>query len=523
MCERFGPRLSRVHPSKRRRWWFAGVLSPVLALTLGVQSVAADGASPSIIPSAAFDFNGDGYADLAAGSAERWVNGHEHAGAVDVTYGSPDGLGSSNSQFLTQDSPGIKGRAQDGAFFGQSMTSGDFDGDGYADLATRANNDVVIIYGGPRGLTSRNSVVKPRKIGPGEFDLNGPGLAAADFDGDGFSELVVANSGNETEYGGVGVYRGSPTGISTRKPLILHRDTPGVPGQRFFDDFFGDAVAVGDVTGDGYPDLVVASDEEIRGGSIHLFRGSRTGVTVAGTTMLKAEAVLGRPYFSFGQGNVLAVADFDRDGFGDLVVGDPGLCYREPKEDECGAVLVFSGSASGFHPQPRQIWDADSPGLPGKSDPGDQFGTRVGVGDLNDDGNPDLAIGAPYDDVGRIRDAGAVTVVYGTRRGLKAQGAQLWSQASAKIKGTPQREDLVGGGPIRILDYDKDGHADLAIHSPADMQVRRGDLIVGARGSINVLYGSRTGVTRHDQLWHSNSLGLVARTREPGGFGGQCC
>ncbi len=495
-----------------KQWWLVGVLSPVLALTLGVPPAAADGNPPAGAPAAAFDFNGDGFADLAAGSEYRKVNGHEYAGSIHVIYGSPQGLRSSASQFLTQDSPGIKGRAQDWAFFGQSITSGDFDGDGYADLASRAGSNVLIVYGGPQGLTSRDLMIKPRKIGPGHFSLNGPPLAAADFDRDGFSELVIANPGNETEYGGVGVYRGSHTGISNRSTLILHRDTPGVPGERFSDDFFGDEVAVGDVTGDRYSDLVVASDEETGGGTVYVFRGSPTGVIVAGNMMLTAEV-------GSGADTPLAVADFDSDGFGDLVIGQPGLCYRKPTSTDCGAVTVYPGSASGFHPQRQEIWDQDSAGVPGKTEPGDQFGQTVGVGDLNNDGNPDLAIGAPSEDLGPIRDSGAVNVVYGTHHGLSAAGAQLLSQASRRVKGTPKREESIGGGPIRILDYGTSRHADLAIHNPSDIQVRRGSSI----GSINVLYGSKEGVTRIDQLWHSNSPGLVGRTRKPGGFGGECC
>ena len=491
----------------------------MLALALGVPTAMAE---KKATPASAFDINGDGYADLVTGSAFRWVDGHEYAGSMHVVYGSPTGLRSAHSQHLTQESAGIKGRAQDWAFLGQSITSGDFDGDGYADLATRAANDVLIVYGGRRGLTARDQLIEPRKIGPGDFDLNGPPLAAADFDRDGFSDLVVANPGNETEYGGVGIYRGTRTGLSKRATVILHRDTPGVPGKRFFDDFFGASVAVGDVTGDGHPDLAISSDEEI-GGTIYLFRGTRAGITTRGNTVLRAEALAGRPYYySFSSDTTLAIADFDGDGNGDLALGNPSLCYRAPKQYLCGAVLTFAGSAAGFDPRSVRFWDQDSVGVPDRSEPGDGFGGGLGVGDLDRDGDADLAIGAPTESLGPNRDVGAVTVLYGTRQGLSATGAQLWSQASPKIKGVPHDGEMFGHGPIRVLNFGKSQHADLAVHNPDDLRVERKDVIEPS-GSINVLYGSATGVTRTDQLWHPNSPGLASRTRHGGGFGGECC
>ena len=494
----------------------------MLVLVLGVPPAAADTKGGGT-PATAFDVNGDGYADLAAGSANRRVNGHEYAGSLHVVYGSSTGLRSAHSQHLTQDSPGIKGRAQGWAFLGQSITSGDFDGDGYADLATRAASDVLVVYGSRRGLSGRDQLLKPRKIGPGFFGLTGPPMATADFDLDGFSDLVVANSGNETEFGGVGIYRGSRTGLSKRAAVILHRDTPGVPGKRFFDDFFGVSIAVGDVTGDGHPDLAVNSDEETGGNSVFLFRGSRAGIATTEITVLRPEAPAGRPYeYAVGQDSQLAIADFDADGNGDLAVGNPDPCHRGPQQGGCGAVLTFAGSAAGFDPTSLRVWDQDSVGVPDRSEPGDAFGDGLGVGDVNRDGNLDLVVGAPRENLGPHRDVGAVTVLYGTREGLSGTGAQLWSQASPKIKGVPHDDEMFGYGPIRVLDFGKSRHADLAVHSPDDLQVRRGDHIE-SRGSINVLYGSATGVTTTDQLWHPHSPGLAGRTKQGGGFGGDCC
>ena len=87
------------------------------------------------------DFNGDGYADMAAGSPGEDVSGMVDAGAVNVIYGSATGLRTRRPPMASKTKYGIKGsRACVGALeagdrFGSTLVAGDFDGDGYEDLA----------------------------------------------------------------------------------------------------------------------------------------------------------------------------------------------------------------------------------------------------------------------------------------------------------------------------------------------------------------------------------------------------
>ena len=80
------------------------------------------------------DFNGDGFADLAVGAPGEDL-GSPDAGAVNVLYGSAAGLTSAGNQFWHQNSPGIAERADAGDLFGSALAAGDFNGDGFDDLA----------------------------------------------------------------------------------------------------------------------------------------------------------------------------------------------------------------------------------------------------------------------------------------------------------------------------------------------------------------------------------------------------
>lgn len=116
------------------------------------------------------DFDGRDGPDLAIGVLESFglLGGSE--GAVHVLYGRNGALSLQDDDFWRQDSPGIKGVAGTGDQFGAALAAGDFDGDGFEDLAIGVPRDsvsngsttvadcgsVTVIYGSPNGLTNRD-------------------------------------------------------------------------------------------------------------------------------------------------------------------------------------------------------------------------------------------------------------------------------------------------------------------------------------------------------------------------------
>jgi FG-GAP repeat/FG-GAP-like repeat len=412
------------------------------------------------------DFDGDGFADLAVGVSLEDVGAVVDAGAVNVLYGSVGGLTGAGSQLFTQDSPGVISRAEPHDDFGDVLGAGDFDGDGFADLAvgmrredvstTAGAGAVNVLYGTTGGLTgtgsqffTQDSAGVPGVVEPD--DEFGSALGAGDFDRDGFADLAVGAPGEDfgaaDRGGAVNVLPGSAGGLTGTGSQLFTQDSPGVPGVAEFGDNLGLAHAVGDFDGDGFVDLAVGSAEDVGAaedaGAVNTLRGSAGGLTGTGSQLFtqNSPGVPGVAEPGDGFGDVLGAGDFDNDSFADLAVG-----VGESLGDiaGAGAVNVLPGSAGGLTGAGSQLFTQDSPGVPDSAEFRDGFGSALAAGAFDDDGFVDLAVGVLGETVDSFEFAGAVNVLPGSAAGLTGTGGQLFTQDSPGVPDSVEFDDFFG-------------------------------------------------------------------------------
>ncbi|MFJ7154633.1 VCBS repeat-containing protein [Streptomyces sp. NPDC101118] len=231
----------------------------------------------------------------------------------------------------------------------------DMTGDGLPDILT-----VATLPTGKRVYRVYKNTGTGFTLTPGMQELpTKPGFvvptAAGDFNGDGYADVAGAPTWSYTNpYGQVYIAYGGPAGLSTTlKPSVINEDTPGVPGSRDHVDRWGEALAAGDINKDGYADLVVgapwkdatdsAGNEILRPGSVTVLRGSASGLTGTGAKTI-TQYTAGVPSSNERLdhfGTAVSVVDGNKDGYGEVYVGGDG------EDSFKGRVWKLPGTASG--------------------------------------------------------------------------------------------------------------------------------------------------------------------------------
>jgi hypothetical protein len=299
------------------------------------------------------DVDGDKHPDLVTAGADAWLSEHP-ADPADldgtVRHGPfTRGGGSAKKDYFTVDPQRI--------LFNPVMAVGDVTGDGVADLAVTSGDAgsrrTALLAGGKDGFTDKGLLhdAQGRAVG-------GEDIAIGDLNKDGYGDVVVGRSspagesdaGSPAKGGALGVVYGGPGGFSTtRKPVWIGQDTPGVPGTAENGDGMGSGLSIGDTNGDGYLDVATGLPGEdlggiIDAGSVLVLRGSASGLTGTGARAF-TQSTAGVPGTAekldrFGAETALLDGDGDKkDG---LIVGDPGENVGN------GAVWSFPATSVGI-------------------------------------------------------------------------------------------------------------------------------------------------------------------------------
>lgn len=427
------------------------------------------------------DFNGDGRRDIAVSVPSRMTDvpgkalpGEWSGAYVAVIPSGPHGPDPARRQIITHSCLDVPTRGKPNYTFGTTLDSADFDRDGYDDLVVAGQNGgfnglgdaaVTIIYGSANGLTSR-AVELISSGTDGFFDK----VAIGDFDGNGELDIAAAPGA----FGDLHLFRDVvDRPVAVEQSRLIRKPPHG----RGAEDSL-ESLQVADFNTDGRSDLAVMVKWSTQGERSYDWGELRLG----GLGGLSERATV------FGRGRVgleSMAGDFTGDGRPDLVMRDPGA-----------AMSVAPGTSTGLGaPQSLPLPPTPEPLNPGAGAPPLNSGAAPGftMGDVTGDGTADIT----------VTENGTVAVLPGGPGGARPAQAEILNKDSLP---EPAGSDLRQIGGLSVGDFTGDGTPDLLIGVP-EWSTRAG-------GRLYILPGGRA---RDATTISGTQLGLTQRPN--GGFG----
>lgn len=411
------------------------------------------------------DLDGDSLSELMVGA-----NGIDASTGKVYLFAGADLGGAGSVADATASWVGSDDGAQLGGFRAVAAP-GDVDGDGVSELFFAApvadangtgSGAAYLFYGGGTwGLDASPDDTADAVIEGSTGDKLGARLTAGDLDGDGFVDLIVASPGASSttvrESGEVAVYLGGASRFSG--DLTFADRDHAIVGEAVSDQLGWTTKLVGDPNGDGYEDLFVTS---IYADPSGMSEAGTAGLVLGGSTLSGGEQALSSAASALFYGDsagdrmgydVVGDVDLDRDGVDDLIVG---AYLDDASASNAGSVWVYLGRSRWA--SEYQTSDADH-AIYGDAASA-QFGhVMVSPGDLDQDGNDDVVIGASGASPTGLSGQGAAWVLLGPDWDAWTSSADIAWSAYGEAASDAFGDALSFGGG----DVDGDGLPDFGV------------------------------------------------------------